>query len=103
MSTIADAIKINAELVVLHRKKGDLLEQLGRALQIKEIWPEAFDHGAVEFGGIKMEQHSFGRSAPAYTMAWLKDSFGYKRYLTKKELKVLKPEAIIHQEYKENQ
>lgn len=32
----------------LHKKKGDLFDQLERSLAMKKIWPEVFDHGRIK-------------------------------------------------------
>jgi len=38
---------MQAELRALHTKQADLLEELTRSIAIKELWPEAFETGAV--------------------------------------------------------
>jgi hypothetical protein len=38
---------IQAELRRLHTKQADTLEELTRSIAIKELWPEAFDHGGI--------------------------------------------------------
>jgi hypothetical protein len=41
------ALKQLAKLEALEAKKADLMQQLKRSLLIQELWPEAFEHGAV--------------------------------------------------------
>ena len=39
--------KLQAHLRELHTKQAELFERLTRAIAIKEIWPEAFEHGKI--------------------------------------------------------
>jgi len=39
--------ELQARLRELHTKQADTLEELTRAIAIKEMWPDAFKHGAV--------------------------------------------------------
>ena len=39
--------KLQAQLRELHTEQAALFERLTRAIAIKEIWPEAFEHGKI--------------------------------------------------------
>ena len=51
---------IQADLRALHTKQADLLEELTRSIAIKEIWPDAFEHGAVSIRPSYTQPRRFG-------------------------------------------
>lgn len=50
-TTIQKAIDATRKLASLRARQAELTDQLARALKLKQLWPEVFDHGAAKVGG----------------------------------------------------
>lgn len=52
--------EIQAKLRALHTKQADTFEELTRSIAIKEIWPDAFESGAVSIRPSYTQPKRFG-------------------------------------------
>ena len=92
------AIALQKRIVKLEARQAELLAQLGRALEIKAIWPEAFDAGSCTFSGLLAWDKRFNVTN-SFRCAWFERADGVRRYLTAEELQQFKPDAKVNQCY----
>lgn len=106
--TIQKAIDLQSQIVEKEKASAELLKQLGRSLQIQEIWPEAFEAGPCYFGGSlsydgrhKVKHNDKLVSVPehSFTSAYFRRADNVKRYLTPAEMARFKPEIILHRDF----
>ncbi len=102
-SLMEKAIVIQGQIAEKEKQTAALLTELGRSLNIKSVWPEAFDNGSCTFSGKLAWDDKFLVQRHTFRCAWLKDGAGNKRYLSAEELAKLKPEAIIHPTFKQGE
>lgn len=74
--------------------------ELSRSMTVQDLWPDAFStNQPVRLKGIlRMKPHTCDM---AFTKAWLECRDGRKYPLRISELKILKPDALIHPDYRE--
>jgi len=100
---------ITQRLAELHKSSGSLMEQLKTSCCIKDIWPDAYKYGSCYVGGRSRWDDRVKRSPQGSIMphgqrmycCYIKDGKGNKKYLTREQTLLIKPEAAddLHSEF----
>ncbi len=85
------------------QQQSELARQLGKSLQIQDIWPDAYDSSqSVGLKGIQRQTlDKYNRRVLGFISARFSCRDGREYQLKKAELLSFKPDAVIHPEFKE--
>ena len=95
-------IELSRKIAEKQAQAAKLRAELDRSLLIQSIWPNAFDSGTVTFGGKKTMLPYPSRDI-GFISAYFRANNGDIYRLSAIELRVFKPDSVIHPNYQERE